>query len=123
MKLHGVHWDGRRWRVILRVDGKGKHVGYFGLLSDALICANYNIASAKLFSHVFEEVLLSPALEHAVGESKNRNALESLDCPLPGWDFDDAVGRYEGGTSWIGLACWPTSLGRWTKNCWHGMNI
>jgi hypothetical protein len=21
MKLHGVHWDGRRWRVILRIDG------------------------------------------------------------------------------------------------------
>jgi hypothetical protein len=40
MKLHGVHWDGRRWRVILRIDGKGKHVGYFGLLWDALICAN-----------------------------------------------------------------------------------
>jgi hypothetical protein len=44
MKLQGVHWDGRRWRVILRIDGKGKHVGYFGLLWDALICANYNIA-------------------------------------------------------------------------------
>jgi hypothetical protein len=28
-----------------------------------------------------------------------------------------------GGPSWIGHACWPTSLGRWTKNCWRGMNI
>jgi hypothetical protein len=55
--------------------------------------------------------------------SKNRNALESLGYQLPGWDFDDAVGRYEGGPSWIGHACWPTSLGRWTKNCWRGMNI
>jgi hypothetical protein len=44
MKLQGVHWDGRRWRVILRIDGKSKHVGYFGLLWDALVCANYHIA-------------------------------------------------------------------------------
>jgi hypothetical protein len=43
-KLHGVHLDGRRWRVIPRIDAKGKHVGYFDLLWDALICANYNIA-------------------------------------------------------------------------------
>jgi hypothetical protein len=44
MKLYGVHWDGRRWRVILRIEGKSKHVGYFGLLWGALICANYHIA-------------------------------------------------------------------------------
>src|SRR5215475_7124803 len=48
---------------------------------------------------------------------------ESLGYQLPGWDFDDAVGRHERGPSWIGHACWPTSLRRWTKNCWLGMNI
>jgi hypothetical protein len=25
MKLQGVDWDGRCWRVILRIDGKSKH--------------------------------------------------------------------------------------------------
>jgi hypothetical protein len=30
--------------VILRIDGKSKHVGYFGLLWNALICANYHTA-------------------------------------------------------------------------------
>jgi hypothetical protein len=44
MKLQGVHWDGRCWRVILRIDGKAKHLGCFGLLWNALICANYHIA-------------------------------------------------------------------------------
>jgi hypothetical protein len=44
MKLRGVHWDGRRWRVILRIDGKSKHLGCFGLLWNAVICANYHIA-------------------------------------------------------------------------------
>jgi hypothetical protein len=44
MKLQGVHWDGRRWRVILRIDGKSKHLGCFGLLWNAVICANYHIA-------------------------------------------------------------------------------
>jgi hypothetical protein len=34
--------------------------------------------------------------------SKNRNALESLDYPLPGWDFDDAAGRHEGGRHGLG---------------------
>jgi hypothetical protein len=29
--------------VILRIDGKSKRVGYFGLLWNALICANYHI--------------------------------------------------------------------------------
>jgi hypothetical protein len=47
--------------------------------------------------------------------SKNRNALESLGYQLPCWDFDDAVGRHEGAPSWIGHACWPRSLGRWTQ--------
>jgi hypothetical protein len=42
MKLQGVHWDGRRWRVILRIDGKSKRC--FGLLWNAVICANYHIA-------------------------------------------------------------------------------
>jgi hypothetical protein len=44
MKLQGVHWDGRRWRVILRIDGKSKHLGCLGLLWNAVICANYHIA-------------------------------------------------------------------------------
>jgi hypothetical protein len=46
MELQGVHWDGRCWRVILRIDGKAKHLGCFcfGLLWNALICANYHIA-------------------------------------------------------------------------------
>jgi hypothetical protein len=30
--------------VILRIDGKSKHLGCFGLLRNALICANYHIA-------------------------------------------------------------------------------
>jgi hypothetical protein len=60
MKLLGVHWDGRRWRVILRIDRKSEHVGYFGLLWSALICANYHIAYLGLN-------LASEAIEDASG--------------------------------------------------------
>jgi hypothetical protein len=66
--------------------------------------------------------LLVKILSHETRKDKNRNALESLGYPLPGWDFDDAVGRHEGAVmDWARMLAY--SLGRWTKNCWRGMNI
>jgi hypothetical protein len=61
MKLLGVHWDGRRWRVILRIDRKSEHAGYFGLLWSTLICANYHIAylGLSLASKAMHPVLIA----------------------------------------------------------------
>jgi hypothetical protein len=48
MTLHGVYQDAQGWRVVLRIDGKRKHLGSYGLLWCALICANYHIAWLNL---------------------------------------------------------------------------
>jgi hypothetical protein len=41
---HPTRYLWRRWRVILRIDGKSKQLGCFSLLWNAVICANYHIA-------------------------------------------------------------------------------
>jgi hypothetical protein len=48
MTLHGVYQDAKGWRVVLRIDGKRKHLGSYGLLWCALICANYHIGWLNL---------------------------------------------------------------------------
>jgi hypothetical protein len=48
MTLHGVYQDAQGWRVVLRIDGKRRHRGCYGLLFNALICANYHIAWLNL---------------------------------------------------------------------------
>jgi hypothetical protein len=48
MTLHGVYQDAQGWRVVLRIDGKRRHLGCYGLLFNALICANYHIAWLNL---------------------------------------------------------------------------
>jgi hypothetical protein len=44
--------------------------------------------------------------------SKNRSALESLGYQLPGWDFEDAVGRFEGAVmDWARMLAYVTMGG------------